>query len=280
MAVDLSGGVAVITGAARGIGEGIARSAARRGMKLVLADIAEARLRTLATELTAAGSEVLAVPTDVSDATAIDRLAAAAFDRFGDVHLLVNNAGIEVIGYSWELTVEQWEKALRINALGPIHGVRAFAGRMVAAQQPAFIVNVTSLAALGAMPLTAPYMLTKHAVLSFSESLFLEMQRVAPMIRVSAVLPGPVKTGIFEDALSDDELPAAEKHRQIMADILSSGMDSNDAGTMILDQVIAGKFWVTTHPEMMAQAARRRADYLTTLADPSLPPGSTTLFGD
>ena len=276
---SLNGGVAVITGAARGIGEGIARAAAARGMKLVLADIAEERLRAIADELSAS-VETLAVPTDVADPAAIDRLAAAAFDRFGEVRLLVNNAGIEVIGYSWELSADQWERALRINALGPIHGVRAIAGRMVEAQKPAFIVNVSSLAALGSTPLTAPYMLTKHAILSFSESLFLEMQRKAPMIRVSAVLPGPVATGIFDDALGADAGAGVDKHRTIMKQVLAHGMDALEAGRMILDQVEAGKFWVTTHPEMMAEAARNRADFLASFKEPSLPPAGEALFED
>lgn len=276
---SLKGGVAVVTGAARGIGEGIARAAASRGMKLVLADIAEDRLHALAAELSAS-VETLAVPTDVADPAAIDRLAAAASDRFGDVRLLVNNAGIEVIGYSWELSTDQWERAIRINALGPIHGVRAFAGRMVAAQKPAFIVNVSSLAALGSTPLTAPYMLTKHAILSFSESLFLEMQRKAPMIRVSAVLPGPVATGIFDDALGADAGAGVDKHRAIMQHVLAQGMNAQEAGRMILDQVEAGSFWVTTHPEMMAETARTRADYLAGFKDPSVGRGGEALFED
>lgn len=275
-----SGGVAVITGAARGIGEGIARSAAGRGMKLVLADIDVNRLRALGDEFSQGGTETLVVPTDVADPSAIDRLADAAFDRFGAVRMLVNNAGIEVIGYSWDISTEQWERAVRINALGPIHGVRAFAGRMITARQPAYIVNVTSLAALGTMPFSAPYFVTKHATLSFSESLFLEMQRVAPMIRVSAVLPGPVKTGIFEDALSGGERSGVEKHRSIMSSLLAKAMDPREAGETILNQVAAGKFWVTTHPEIMAGAALRRANVLRALEDPILSADGKALLGD
>lgn len=275
--VSLDGGVAVITGAARGIGEGIARAAAARQMKLVLADVAKDRLRALADELSTV-VETLAVPTDVADPAAIDRLASAAFERFGNVRLLVNNAGVEAIGYSWELSAEQWERAVRINALGPVHGVRAFGGRMVEAQEPAFIVNVSSLAALGSTPLTAPYMLTKHAILSFSESLFLEMQRKAPMIRVSAVLPGPVATGIFEDAIGAQEGAGVDRHRAIMKGVLASGMDPLEAGRIILDQVEEGKFWVTTHPDMMAEVAQRRADYLAHFRDPSLPSSGRPLF--
>lgn len=275
-----SGGVAVITGAARGIGEGIARSAAGRGMKLVLADIDVNRLRALGDEFSQGGTETLVVPTDVADPSAIDRLADAAFDRFGAVRMLVNNAGIEVIGYSWDISTEQWERAVRINALGPIHGVRAFAGRMIPARQPAYIVNVTSLAALGTMPFSAPYFVTKHATLSFSESLFLEMQRVAPMIRVSAVLPGPVKTGIFEDALSGGERSGVEKHRSIMSSLLAKAMDPREAGETILNQVAAGKFWVTTHPEIMAGAALRRANVLRALEDPILSADGKALLGD
>jgi NAD(P)-dependent dehydrogenase (short-subunit alcohol dehydrogenase family) len=162
----LSGGVAVITGAASGIGNGIARAAAARGMKLVLADIAAEALQAFAAELEAAGVQALAVPTDVTDPAAIDALAARTHEHFGDVRLLVNNAGIEMLGLAWELSAAQWERIVRINILGPIHGTRAFAGAMVKSGKPGFIANVSSLGGLAMMPEQTPYILSKHATLS------------------------------------------------------------------------------------------------------------------
>jgi short-subunit dehydrogenase len=267
----LDGGVAVITGAARGIGKWIAKAAAARGMKLVLADIAVDALRATAKEFEAAGVEVLAVPTDVSDAAALDRLADATYERFGSVRLLVNNAGIEMLGNTWELSAKQWDMAIRINVLGPIHGVRAFGGRMVAAQQPAYILNLASLAAVSIMPVQTSYIASKHAVLSFSECLFLEMLRAAPMIRVSVACPGPVATQIFTDAPVGSNPATVDHHRAVMEGALANtGMTPDAAGETIFAQVIAGKFWVATHPEMLEEFAKRRGQHLSTLAYPEL----------
>jgi len=277
----LTGGVAVITGAAGGIGEGLARIAGWHGMKLVLADIAEDRLGKLAAALSADGIEVLAVPTDVTDAAALDRLADAAYGHFGSVRLLVNNAGVEALGYSWELSAEQWNRTIGINVMGVIHGVRAFAGRMIAGGQPGFIANVASVAALGMMPVQTPYILSKHAVLSFSECLFLEMEQQKAPIRVSAVLPGPVDTSIFQDATGGSNPDSIERHRAIMAHMLArQGMSANDAARLILDQVAAGKFWISPHPEMLADSAKRRASHLASLATPALADGTQALLGD
>ena len=280
VADPLSGGVAVVTGAAGGIGTGVARAAAACGMKLVLSDIAEAPLQALADELAAAGTEVLSLPTDVTDPAALDRLADAAYAHFGAVRMLVNNAGIETLGYSWELSAVQWDRAIRINVLGPIQGVRAFAPRMVAAQQPAYIVNVASVAALGMTPVQTAYMAGKHAVLSFSECLSLEMQLKAPMIRVSAVLPGPVNTDIFKVAQGGNTPASIDSHREIMKSLLvSDGLDPDTAGRMIVDQAAEGRFWITTHPEMLQAFAQARAEHLSGLLEPTLKPSTRALLG-
>jgi NAD(P)-dependent dehydrogenase (short-subunit alcohol dehydrogenase family) len=276
----LSGGVAVITGAASGIGNGIARAAAARGMKLVLADIAAEALQAFAAELEAAGVQALAVPTDVTDPAAIDALAARTHEHFGDVRLLVNNAGIEMLGLAWELSAAQWERIVRINILGPIHGTRAFAGAMVKSGKPGFIANVSSLGGLAMMPEQTPYILSKHATLSFTECLFLEMARAAPQIRVSAILPGPVATRIFSDA-APATTAGSGRHRAVMEHILTAhGMTSLDAGKTILEQIGQGKFWVATHPDMLAQSAQARAGHLANLSDPSLKPEALVILGE
>jgi NAD(P)-dependent dehydrogenase (short-subunit alcohol dehydrogenase family) len=276
----LGGGVAVITGAAGGIGEGLAHVAADLGMRLVLADIAEDRLHKVADELAATGSEVLAVTTDVTNAAALDHLAEAAYERFGEVRLLINNAGIEALGFTWELSADQWNRVIDINILGVIHGARAFAGRMIAAGQPGFIVNVASIGGLSMMPLQTPYILSKHAVLSFSECLYLEMEQVKAPIQVSAVLPGPVATRIFQDAPGGSNPESIGYHRAAMAAALSEhGMTPTDAGRLILDQVAEGKFWVSPHPEMMQESASRRAAHLAALATPMLTAEGRSLLG-
>ena len=275
-----AGGVAVITGAGSGIGEGIARTAAERGMKLVLADIAAERIEALAAELRAGGSEVLAVPTDVADPAALDRLAAATHARFGDVRLLVNNAGIEMLGHIWEIPAETWDKALSINVLGVIHAVRAFAPRMIAAGQPAWIANLSSVGGLGMMPIQTPYIVSKHAVLSFTECLALEMELTGQPITVCAVLPGPVATRIFDDAPVGDNPGTVEAHRAVMQAMLREhGITPREAGRRIMDGIAAGQFWVSTHPEMTAQAAAGRAAYLDAGTRPALDPTQRAILG-
>ncbi len=266
------GGVAVITGAGSGIGEGLARLAAQQGMRVVLADVALDRAEQVAEEIRAGGAEALAVHTDVSEPEALDRLAAVTHESFGDVTLLVNNAGIETLGYVWELPAALWEKTLNINIHGAIHGVRAFAPRMLEAGKRAWIANTSSIGGLGIMPIQTSYVLSKHAILSFSECLYLEMQVKKAPIHVSAILPGPVATRIFDDSTTGAD-PVNARHREIMRSMLKSeGMSGYAAAELILPQIAAGKFWVSTHPETTQEFANNRARHLSALADPALPP--------
>ncbi|MAL94906.1 MAG: short-chain dehydrogenase [Haliea sp.] len=266
------GGVAVITGAGSGIGEGLARLAAKQGMRVVLADVAMERAESVAEEIRAAGAEALAVHTDVSEPEALDRLAAVTHETFGDVTLLVNNAGIETLGFCWELPAAVWEKTLNINIHGAIHGVRAFAPRMLEAGKRAWIANTTSIGGLGMMPIQTSYVLSKHAILSFSECLYLEMQVKKAPIQVSAILPGPVATRIFEDSKTGED-PVNAHHREIMRNMLKAdGISGYEAAERILPQLADGKFWVSTHPEITAEFAANRAQHLSSQADPMLPP--------
>ena len=266
-----AGGTAVITGAGSGIGEGLARCAAELGMNVVLADVAGDRIEKVAAEIAAAGGTALPVVTDVTDRMAIERLADAAYDHFGSVRLVINNAGIETIGYSWEIPAEVWDRVLAINVSGVVHGSRIFAKRMVEAGEPAFIANVASIGSLGMMPTQAPYMMSKHAVLSFTECLFLEMQLKGAPIHVSAVLPAQVATRIFEDAPADRQSGFVEKQRTMMNAMLEQmGLTPMAAGKIILEGIAVKQFWVSTHPETTAHMAKGRADYLAALAEPTL----------
>ena len=266
------GGVAVITGAGSGIGEGLARTAAELGMQVALADIAVDRIERVAADIRAAGGTAITIPTDVSDPAAIDRLAASVHEQLGDVRLLMNNAGIEILGLSWELPIEVWEKAVRINILGVIHGVRAFVPHMIAAGKPAFIGNLSSIGGLSMMPIQTPYIVSKHAVLSFSECLRMEMELVRAPISVSAVLPGPVSTRIFDDAATGRDRAQIEGHRKAM-NAMTSGPGSltgKQAAEVILAGIAAKEFFVSTHPEITAHMARQRAEHLATLSTPTL----------
>lgn len=273
------GGVAVITGAASGIGEGLARHAAALGMKVVLADIAVERMDAIATEIRATGAEALAVPTDVRDPAALERLAARTHDRFGDVRLLVNNAGIETLGFVWEIPAATWDRTLGININAAVHGVRAFAPRMLAAGKPAFIANTASIGGLGIMPVQTSYIMSKHAMIAFSECLSLEMQVKKAPIRVSAILPGPVATRIFEDSKPVAE-PIAQHHREMMRAMLASdGISGLEAARRILGQIAEGRFWVSTHPEITADFAAKRAAHLAALEEPALDAGTLAMLG-
>ena len=265
----LAGGTAVVTGAGSGIGEGIARVAASLGMNVVLADVSRDRIEQVAVSIDPTGAGVLPVVTDVTDIAALERLADAAYDRFGEVRLVVNNAGIETIGFSWEIPDETWDRLLSINIRGVVHGSRIFARRMLESGKPGFISNVASIGALGMMPTQAPYMMSKHAVLSFTECLYLEMQLKKAPIQVSAVLPAQVATRIFEDAPADRGSGFVERQREMMhAMITQIGVTPERAGELILEGIAAGDFWVSTHPETTAQVAKGRSEYLAVLARP------------
>ena len=273
------GGVAVITGAGSGIGEGMALHAASLGMKVVLADISVPRMEAVAAAIHAAGGEAMTVHTDVSQPEALDRLAALTHEAWGDVRLLLNNAGVETLGFIWEIPPAVWERTLAINIHGVIHGVRAFAPRMLAAGKPAWIANTSSVGGLGMMPVQAAYILSKHAVLSFSECLRLEMLVKKAPITVSAILPGPVATRIFEDTRPVEE-PMALYHREVMRAMLDNdGITGIEAARRIFSQLAAGDFWVTTHREMTQGMAQQRAAYLAALATPELPPGAEQMLG-
>jgi len=261
-------GVAVITGAGSGIGAALARTAAAAGMTVVLADIDIPRIDRVSAEIGAAGGTVLAIQTDVADPAAVDRLAARTHEAFGDVRLLINNAGVETLGLIWDIPAALWERTLRINVLGAVNGVRAFAPRMLKHGAPAHIANVASVGGLSIFPVETAYICSKHAVLSFTEGLYLEMRMQRKPIHVSAVMPGPVATSIFDDAKGAG--PAQNHHRAAMKDMLADGMEPMEAARIILAGIARGDFWVSTHPELTLQTARMRAEYLSSLARPDL----------
>jgi NAD(P)-dependent dehydrogenase (short-subunit alcohol dehydrogenase family) len=193
---NLEGRVAVVTGASTGIGRSIARSFAGAGMRVVLASQNEARLAAAVDELRDRGADVIGVATDVSDERSVQALAAATLDAFGAVHVLVNNAGVYVPGYAWEISREDWEWVMGVNLWGPIHGIRTFLPHLL--EQPeAHVVNVSS--AGGLMPATvhAPYCTTKHGVVGLSKALRADLTMKGANVGVTLVCPGAVVTEIM-----------------------------------------------------------------------------------
>jgi short-subunit dehydrogenase len=274
------GGVAVITGAGAGIGEGLARRASTLGMKVVLADIAQERIEALASELRSAGAEALPVVVDVSCPEELYRLANVVHSTWGDVRLLINNAGIETIGHIWDIPVKRWEKTLDINIHGIVHSTRAFLPRMIECGKPAYIANLSSVGAFGQMPLQTAYIMTKHAVQSFTECLALEIELIRKPIHVSAVIPGMVKTRIFEPtAASEGENAAAIAHRKVMRDMMAAyGMDLQEACRSILEQIAAGAFWVSTQPQMTDELVAGRIQFLSRRVHPTIAPAARAIL--
>ncbi len=186
----------MVTGGASGIGRALAETFGREGMKVVLADVEPDALAATAREIGAAGVEVLAVETDVTKPTEVDRLATRTLAAFGGVHVVCNNAGVFAGGLSWSQPLADYEWVLGVNMWGVIHGVRTFVPIMLERGEEGHVVNTASMAALTANPYAAAYHMSKHAVLAFSEVLYHELRGTGAKIGVSALCPEAVATRI------------------------------------------------------------------------------------
>jgi NAD(P)-dependent dehydrogenase (short-subunit alcohol dehydrogenase family) len=259
---DMINKTAVVTGAASGIGRAMATRFAAEGMRVVLADVEEPALLAFAQEVGASGAEVLPVVTDVSDGDQVEALAKAAEAAFGPVHVLCNNAGVGAAGLLSDLTTSDWQWVLGVNLWGVIHGVRAFLPGMLAHGEPGHIVNTASLAGHLSGPFMAPYSASKFAVVALSEALFheLDMQRAA--VGVSVLCPGWVNTNIYRSERNRPEAlggaPTADDPRAgFLRGVLEAGLAPADVAGMVIDAILANRFYVFTHPEMLPAAAQR-----------------------
>ena len=271
------GGVAVITGAGAGIGAGLARHAARLGMTVVLADVDAKAVAALRDELVASGAVAVDAVCDVRDPEAVEALAERTYRDIGPVRLLVNNAGVEQFGYLWDTPVENWNRLVEININGVFHGVRAFLPRMLATEEPAWVWNLSSIGGVAVVPLQAPYIMSKHAVLALTECLRLEVQHAghAHHIHVQAVLPGAVASNIFESAGGVDhgDVAAAESQRAAMLDIKTEAMDPLAAAEAVFGQAAEGRFYLLTQPDYVGSAMAERAEVLVSQRPPTLRTG-------
>jgi NAD(P)-dependent dehydrogenase (short-subunit alcohol dehydrogenase family) len=276
----LSGGVAVITGAASGIGAGLARRAGEVGMTVVLCDINAAGAEQVASSIRGQGGAAEVERVDVSVPAELDRLAETIFARHGAVRLLVNNAGIETLGFAWEIPVERWEATLNINLHGVIHGVRSFVPRMLASGEECWIANLASIGSFGVMPTQSAYIATKHAIEAFSECLFLEMELKGAPIHVSSVIPGYVKTAIFDADRGEGEPGDAGAYRRTMSAMMQAyGMPPDEAARVILEGIAANRFWVSTQPEVTHAMVAGRIRFLEGQCDPQLTGETKALLG-
>lgn len=192
----LEGRTAVVTGAASGIGLALVEAFVDEGLRVVMADIDEEHLRTQAARLTDRGAQVHTVAADVRDPDAVDRVGAAAIERFGKLHVAVNNAGVVTGGYSWELSLEDWHRVIDIDLWGVIHGIRAFVPHILASGEAGHVVNTASMAAVVALATLGPYTVAKHGVLGLSDVLRAEFEALEAPVGVSVVMPGMIKTAM------------------------------------------------------------------------------------
>ncbi|SNS38330.1 NADP-dependent 3-hydroxy acid dehydrogenase YdfG [Sphingomonas laterariae] len=257
--------VAVITGAASGIGRGLAERGHAQGMKLVLADRDAGALAALAASLDGA----IAVPTDVTDPAALVALADTAWASFGGVDYLFNNAGIMATGYSWEIEPARWDASINVNLKGILHGIRAFVPRMIA-QGRGHIVNTASVGGFGASPLMAPYSVTKFAAVALTESLHAELAMIGAPVGVSLLAPGPVKTGIFDNPFGDIANPAAERFVEELRHMLDTyGLEPGPFADKVYAALAAGEFWIVPQPEALDPMLKARTETILERRTPS-----------
>ncbi|WP_028080099.1 SDR family NAD(P)-dependent oxidoreductase [Solimonas soli] len=269
--VKIAGGVAVITGAASGIGLGLARHALRLGMRVVAADIAAAKLDALVAELGPLG-EISAVVTDVSDAASVAALADAAWQRHGGVDLLFNNAGVMATGWAWQIDAARWQRTLDINIGGVVNGVRAFVPRLLEANRPAHIINTASVGGFLASPLMAPYVASKFAVVGLSEALHAEMQMRQAPLGVSLLAPGPVVTAIFDDPFGGLVDAASERFvAQMRALTAQHGIGPETFAARVFAGIHERRFWIVPQPEALDAALRAKTDGILARRDPAPP---------
>jgi NAD(P)-dependent dehydrogenase (short-subunit alcohol dehydrogenase family) len=262
-----SGRVAVITGGASGIGLALARRLGAEGMRLVIADIDVAAMRSAEAELEAAGYDVLVHRIDVAKAEDVQALADAAMARFGAVHMLVNNAGVGGFQHFETTTAETWEWTLGVNLWGVIHGCRIFLP-ILERQDEAHIVNVASVAGIYSYTYLHPYNAAKAAVVALSEGMWREFGAEKPNVGVSVVLPGSIATAITDDERNappghvrrSEADPSLTEFRKLYTAGIAAGMSPADVAELVATGVRERQLHIFTHPEMKALVTMRAED--------------------
>jgi NAD(P)-dependent dehydrogenase (short-subunit alcohol dehydrogenase family) len=263
------GRTAVITGAASGFGLELARLAAAEDMNVVLADLQAEALAQAADALAGAGAAVLPFRLDVSRAEEVEALAEATLARFGVPHLLINNAGIGAGGLIWEHGTADWERVLGVNLMGVAHGVRVFTPRMLAAAQAdadyeGHIVNTASMAGLVNLPNMGAYNVSKHAVVSLSETLYQDLALVTDRIGASVLCPYFVPTGIARSARPSADATASQRVAQAMLEkaVDAGKLSAADVARAVFAAVAEGRFYIVSHPQALAAVQQRMDDLL------------------
>jgi NAD(P)-dependent dehydrogenase (short-subunit alcohol dehydrogenase family) len=263
--------VAVITGGGSGFGREFALKGAALGMKLVLADVDVKGLAETVEMVRNLGAQALGVPTDVSDADQVNALARATLDTFGGVHLLFNNAGVGTGGFVWESSANDWAWVFGVNVMGVANGVRAFTPLMLEQNEPAHIVNTASVAGFLASPAMGVYNASKHAVVALTETLYHDLAIVGGPVGCSLLCPAFVPTGIAqaersrpEGLRNDSPLTASQQmaDKQLTKAVEGGRVSAKDVAEMTFDAVREQRFYVLTHPKILASVQLRFDDIL------------------
>lgn len=278
----VAGKVAVVTGAASGIGRALAGRFADAGLHVVLADIEQEALDKAVAEVSSSGAEAIGVVTDVSHQESVDSLRDATVDRFGTAHVVCNNAGVATGGLVWDQSLDDWNWVLGVNLFGVIHGIRAFTP-LLREQGEGHIVNTASMAGLTSPPLMGIYNVTKHAVVTLSETMFGELAMEQSPVGVSVLCPGWVNTRIHEAdrnrpaSSPDDPAPGVAGpagtdpalFRDTLGGMLAAGLAPDHVAELVLDAIRARRFYILTHPDW-APMISARTDHIVAGEDPGM----------
>ncbi len=282
----MTGRVAVVTGAASGIGKALALGFAGEGANVVLADIEEEPLRAAETEVASHGVEALGVITDVTDADSVGALAQATIDRFGAVHMVCNNAGVGGGGLIRNQQLVDWKWVVDVCLWGVIHGVHHFLPHLIEAEE-SHIMSTASVAGLMSVPGLGPYNAAKYGVVAIMETLHLEMQRDRNAdVGVSVLCPGVVRTNIATaqrnrpeelrrerkprpEGEAPSETADARRRNANIAAALERGMDPSEVAAKVIEAMYERRFWVLSHPELLAEVNHRNQQ-LADLENPTI----------
>ncbi|MFF3455877.1 SDR family NAD(P)-dependent oxidoreductase [Streptomyces sp. NPDC002730] len=282
-----AGQVAVVTGAASGIGRAMARRFAADGLKVVLADVEEKALREATDELTEEGAQVLARTVDVSDRASVLALADVAYKTFGAVHVLCNNAGVGsgAEGRMWEHEPNDWKWAFAVNVWGVFHGIQAFVPHMIESGEPGHVVNTSSGdGGIAPLPTASVYAVTKAAVVTMTESLYAHLKAEHARVGASVLFPGPhmLRTGLWESHRNRPQRYAKERPRrtpyrsldQWEAAMRDAGHEVTftpveEVAALVVDGIRADRFWMLPESEHSDRQIRARSQSMLDRANPS-----------
>lgn len=267
-------GTAVVTGAAAGIGKGLAQHLGSLGMTVIVADIDGVRAAAVAAQITADGGAAESLGIDVSDEHAVDAMAATIFDRYGSVELLINNAGVESAGLLWEIDAARWRKLMQINVDGVFYCLKSFVPRMIAAGSPTCVANLSSVGGVNTAAVQSPYIVSKFAVQAMTECLHQDLSVIGSPIQVSAVVPYSIRSEIFLAAQRDAPTanPTANAVFEAMQrDNVEKGLDPLAAAEHMIEQIARGDFWVFSDDSMCTAVLSSRSEQLRTLCPPADP---------